>query len=91
MIPIAKPNIGKEEEEAVLEVLRSGMLARGLKSKEFEADFAKYIGTEHGISTSSGTTALHISLLANGVGQGDEVIIPPFPRSKRRSRPRRRL
>jgi perosamine synthetase len=77
MIPIAKPNIGKEEEEAVLEVLRSGMLARGLKSKEFEADFAKYIGTEHGISTSSGTTALHISLLANGVGQGDEVIIPP--------------
>ena len=76
MIPIAKPNIGKEEEEAVLEVLRSGMLARGPKAKEFEENFAKYIGTSHAIATSSGTTALHISLLANGIGQDDEVIIP---------------
>lgn len=76
MIPIAKPNIGKEEEEAVLEVLRSGMLARGPKAKEFEENFAKYAGTSHAIATSSGTTALHISLLANGIGQDDEVIIP---------------
>ncbi len=77
MIPIAKPNIGKEEEEAVLEVLRSGMLARGPKTREFEASFAEYIGTEHAISTSSGTTALHIALLANGIGKDDEVLIPP--------------
>lgn len=77
MIPIAKPNIGKEEEEAVLEVLRSGMLARGPKTKEFEASFGRYIGTEHAISTSSGTTALHIALLANGIGKDDEVLIPP--------------
>lgn len=77
MIPIAKPNIGKEEEEAVLEVLRSGMLAKGPKHKEFEENFAKYIGTEHAVSTSSGTTALHIALLAIGIGKDDEVIIPP--------------
>jgi dTDP-4-amino-4,6-dideoxygalactose transaminase len=77
MIPIAKPNIGKEEEEAVLEVLRSGMLARGPKTREFEASFADYTGTEHAISTSSGTTALHIALLANGIGKDDEVLIPP--------------
>ncbi len=76
MIPIAKPNIGKEEEEAVLQVLRSGMLAKGPKTKEFEKSFAKYIDTEHAISTSSGTAALHIALLANGVGKDDEVIIP---------------
>ncbi len=77
MIPIAKPNIGREEEEAVLEVLRSGMLARGPRSKQFEEDFAAFLGTEHAVSTSSGTSALHVSLLANGIGQGDEVIIPP--------------
>jgi dTDP-4-amino-4,6-dideoxygalactose transaminase len=77
MIPIAKPNIGKEEEEAVLEVLRSGMLAKGPKTKEFEAAFSHYTGTGHAISTSSGTTALHIALLANGIGKDDEVLIPP--------------
>jgi dTDP-4-amino-4,6-dideoxygalactose transaminase len=77
MIPIAKPNIGKEEEEAVLEVLRSGMLARGPKTKEFEEAFALYTGIGHAISTSSGTTALHLALLANGIGKDDEVIIPP--------------
>jgi dTDP-4-amino-4,6-dideoxygalactose transaminase len=53
------------------------MLARGPKTKEFESSFARYVGTEHAISTSSGTTALHIALLANGVGKDDEVLIPP--------------
>lgn len=77
MIPIAKPNIGREEEEAVLEVLRSGMLARGPKTKEFESSFAEFTGTEHAVSTSSGTTALHIALLASGIGKDDEVLIPP--------------
>lgn len=76
MIPIAKPYIGKEEEKAVLEVLRSGYLARGPKGKEFENNFAEFIGREFAISTSSGTTALHIALLANKIGKDDEVIIP---------------
>ncbi|MCK4444412.1 MAG: DegT/DnrJ/EryC1/StrS family aminotransferase, partial [Thermoplasmata archaeon] len=78
MIPIAKPNIGREEEEAVIEVLRSGMLAKGPKSQEFEEDFAKYTGTNYAVSTSSGTSALHSALLANGIGKDDEVIIPPI-------------
>lgn len=76
MIPIAKPNIGKEEEEAVLEVLRSGYLVRGPKAKEFEENFAQYVGRKYGVSTSSGTTALHVALLANRIGKDDEVIIP---------------
>ncbi len=78
MIPIAKPNIGKEEEEAVLEVLRSGYLVRGPKAKELEEKFSEYIGRKSGVSTSSGTAALHIALLANGIGKDDEVIIPPL-------------
>ncbi|MFQ6060690.1 MAG: DegT/DnrJ/EryC1/StrS family aminotransferase [Thermoplasmata archaeon] len=76
MIPIAKPCIGEEEEKAVLEVLRSGILAKGPKAKEFEEKFAKFVGRNFGISTSSGTAALHVALLANKIGKGDEVIIP---------------
>ncbi|UCD92833.1 MAG: DegT/DnrJ/EryC1/StrS family aminotransferase [Methanobacteriota archaeon] len=78
MIPIAKPNIGKEEEQAVLEVLRSGYLVRGPKAKELEEKFSGYVGRKFGISTSSGTAALHVALIANGVGKDDEVIIPPL-------------
>lgn len=78
MIPIAKPQIGEEEINAVTEVLKSGMLAQGKKVKEFEEQFAKYIGTKYAIATSSGTTALHVALLAHGIKQGDEVITSPF-------------
>lgn len=75
---MAKPSIGEAEEQAVLEVLRSGMLAQGPKVAEFEQAFAQYIGVKHAIATSSGTTALHLALLAAGVGEGDEVITTPF-------------
>ncbi len=78
MIPIAKPQIGEEEINAVTEVLKSGMLAQGRKVKEFEEQFAKYIGTRYAIATSSGTTALHVALLAHGIKPGDEVITSPF-------------
>lgn len=78
MIPIAKPNIGKEEEKAVLEVLRSGMLAQGEKVSKLEEQFAKFIGTKYAIATSSGTTALHIALIAAGVDKNDEVITSSF-------------
>lgn len=78
MIPIAKPNIGEEEKNAVMEVLESGMLAQGLKVKEFEERFAKYIGTKYAVATSNGTTALHIALLSSGIKKGDEVITTPF-------------
>jgi dTDP-4-amino-4,6-dideoxygalactose transaminase len=75
-IAFGKPLIGEEEERAVLEVLRSGWLAHGPKAKEFEAAFAAEVGTKHAVSVSSCTAALHLSLLALGVGPGDEVIVP---------------
>jgi len=78
MINVAKPIIGEEEKQAVIEVLESGMLAQGPKVKELEVNFAEYCGTRHGIAMNSGTAALHASLYAAGVGKGDEVITVPF-------------
>ena len=78
MIPIAKPMMEKEEQQAVLEVLASGMLAQGPKVKAFEEAFAEMCGVRHAVATSSGTTALHVSLLAHGIGPGDKVITSSF-------------
>jgi len=78
LIPIARPFLSEEEVEAVTEVIRSGILARGPKVKEFEERFAKYIGRKHAIATSSGTSALHISNLLMGISGNSEVIIPPI-------------
>jgi perosamine synthetase len=78
MIPIAKPLLGEEEKKAVLRVIESGILASGPKTKEFEENFAKYIGAKNALATTSGTTALHLGLLALGISKGDEVIIPSF-------------
>ena len=78
MIPISKPYIGEEEKKAVLEVMDSGMLVQGPKVAQLEAEFTKKFGVKHAIAVSSGTTALHLSLLAHGIGAGDEVITPSF-------------
>ena len=78
MIPISKPFIGEAEKQAVLEVLDSGMLAQGPRTAKFEERFAAVCGVKHAIATSSGTTALHVALLANNIGEGDEVITTPF-------------
>lgn len=78
MIPISKPYIGAEEKALVMEVLESGMLAQGQKVAKLEDRFAEICGVKHAIATTSGTTALHIALLANGIGPGDEVITTPF-------------
>lgn len=77
-IPISKPFIGDEEKAAVIEVLDSGMLAMGPKTAQFEMEFANLCGVKHAIAVSSGTTALHVALLANGIGPGDEVITTSF-------------
>ena len=78
MIPISKPYIGEEEKKLVMEVLDSGMLAQGPKVAALEKRFAELSDVKHAIATSSGTTALHIALLAHGIGPGDEVITTPF-------------
>ena len=78
MINISSPIIGDEEKKAVLEVLDSGFIAQGPKVKAFEEAFAAMCGVKFAIATSSGTTALHLALLAHGIGEGDEVITSPF-------------
>lgn len=78
MIAIAKPLMGGEEKRAVIEVLKSGMLASGQKVEEFEKEFAKFVGTKYAIATNSGTSALHVALLSLGAKKGDEIIVPSF-------------
>jgi len=78
LIPISKPYIGQAEKQAVMEVLDSGMLAQGPKTAELEDRFAEVCQTEYAIATTSGTTALHVTLLAHEIGPGDEVITTPF-------------
>jgi len=77
-IPIAKPYFGKEEENAVKEVLESGILVSGPKTKAFEKEFAEYIGVEHAVAVTNGTVALDVALKALNLGPGDEVITPAF-------------
>lgn len=78
MINISRPQIGEDEKKAVLEVLDSGHLAQGPRVQAFEEAFAKWTDTKYAVATSSGTTALHVALLAHGIGAGDEVITTPF-------------
>jgi len=77
-ISIAKPNFGKEEEDAVKEVLESGILASGPKTCSFEKEFAEYIGVEHAVAMTNGTVALDVALKALKIGPGDEVITSAF-------------
>ncbi|MEA2298923.1 MAG: perosamine synthetase [Solirubrobacteraceae bacterium] len=77
-IPLARPVIGRAEEEAVLEVLRSGQLSLGPRVGAFEERFARRLGIGHASAVSSGTAGLHLALRAVGVGDGDEVVTSPF-------------
>jgi perosamine synthetase len=77
-IPMAQPVLGEAEEQAVLEVLRSGQLSLGPRVPEFERAFAARVGARHASAVSSGTAALHLGLRAVGVSEGDEVITSPF-------------
>jgi perosamine synthetase len=77
-IPLARPVLGAEEEQAVLDVLRSGQLSLGARLQEFEQAFAERVGAPLASAVSSGTAGLHLALRAVGVGEGDEVITSPF-------------
>ncbi|WP_182353678.1 DegT/DnrJ/EryC1/StrS family aminotransferase [Flaviflexus huanghaiensis] len=79
MIPAAKPIVGDEERAAVDAVLVSGMLAQGAEVASFEEEFsAELTPGATSIAVNSGTSALHLGLLAAGIGPGDEVIVPSF-------------
>jgi perosamine synthetase len=78
MIPISKPLLGEEEFEAVRQVMASGYVVQGPRTAAFEEAFAQVCGVRYAVATSSGTSALHIALLAHGIGPGDEVITTPF-------------
>lgn len=78
MIPAAQPIIGDDERAAVDKVLISGMLAQGPEVKAFEDEFSEIVAKRHCIAVNSGTSALHMSFVAAGIRQGDEVIVPSF-------------
>lgn len=78
IIPISLPVTGQEEWEALKEPLMSGWLTSGPKVREFEQLFAERHGVKHALAVTSATTALHLALVALGIKEGDEVIVPAF-------------
>ena len=76
-IPLAEPEIGKEELENVIECVKSGWVSsKGPFIEEFEKNFSNYLNVKHGIATSNGTAALHLALAALGIKKGDRVLVP---------------
>ena len=75
-LPFHVPDIGEEEIASVVETLRSGWLTTGSKTKQFEAEFAQWIGARYAVAVNSCTAALHLALEAIGINEGDEVIVP---------------
>jgi dTDP-4-amino-4,6-dideoxygalactose transaminase len=76
MIPVMRPWLDNEEAEAAAEAVASGWIAQGPRVREFEKAFAAAIGAPHAVAVSSCTAALHLALIAVGIGPGDEVIVP---------------
>ena len=77
-LPFALPDIGEEEINEVVDSLKSGWITTGPKTKRFEEEFAKYIGTKHAIAVNSATAGLHLALDALGISRGDKVITSTY-------------
>lgn len=78
MIPLARPLIGDEERAAVDRVMVSGLIAQGPEVAGFEDDFSAWVDGRHCVAVNSGTSALHLGMMAAGIGPGDEVVVPSF-------------
>lgn len=76
LIPLFDIQVSDEDRQAVDETLRSGWLTMGPRTEAFESEFAERLGVPHAVAVSSCTSALHLAMLAAGVGPGDEVIVP---------------
>ncbi|MEM5777473.1 MAG: DegT/DnrJ/EryC1/StrS aminotransferase family protein [Candidatus Aenigmatarchaeota archaeon] len=77
-IPVTKPYFTEEESKSVLETLQTGWIVQGPKVRRFEEIFKEFVGAKYSIATTSCTTALHLSLIASGIKQGDKIIVPSF-------------
>lgn len=77
-LPYALPLIEEDDIAEVVDTLKSGWLAKGPKTMEFEKQFAEYVGTKYAVALNSCTAALHLSLVAAGIGAGDEVLTTPM-------------
>ena len=75
-LPFSRPSIGESEIAAVTDVLRSGWITTGPRNHELEERFAAFAGARHAVALCSATAAMHVTLLALGIGPGDEVITP---------------
>lgn len=79
MIPLIRPDLAFDDvADGIKAVIDSGQLTSGRNVAEFEARFAEYIGVKYAVTTTSATTALHMSLVARGIGPGDEVLVSDF-------------
>jgi dTDP-4-amino-4,6-dideoxygalactose transaminase len=78
VIPIANPEFGDREKQAVLDVMDSGQFTDGPQVRNFEAEFAEFCGASHGVATTNGTTALQTAFEALDIGEGDVVVTSPF-------------
>ncbi len=78
MIPHSRSTIGEDDIKSVSSVLRSGLISQGKNVNRFEERFSRYHGVKGGVAVSSGTSALHLALLALGIGRGDRVIVPTY-------------
>ena len=77
-VSAVRVHVGDEETAAVMQVLRSGRLVQGQEVAAFEDEFAAIVGGHTCVAVNSGTSALHLGLLAAGIGPGDEVVVPSF-------------
>lgn len=78
LLRLSLPNIDEDAIAAVVEVLRSGRLVHGAEGEAFERELEQWLGVRHAVLVSSGTAALHLALLALGIGAGDAVLVPDF-------------
>ena len=75
-IPLADVDFDAQEQKAVQEVIQSGWLSMGPVTKQFEQEFAEFVGADFALAVTNATAALHLACLAAGIGPGDEVIVP---------------